>query len=357
MYFASCVNRVRTILLVAMLVFGFGREVAATTVSQEFDKSPLFETEDPLELTLEADLRPVLNDTGEDRPYRPARLWYRDEQGDTLSFDIGVKTRGYYRRIKLDCNVPPLRLNFKKKAVSNTAFAGQDKLKLVTHCRDKDSAFQQFTLKEYLIYKAYNLITDNSFLARMVKITYVDTTGKRKQMTKYGFLIEDEDQLAERLGGRILKTGLIHQEATNKEQATVLAIFQYMIGNTDWSVPVHHNIKFVFVDPMLPPLTVPYDFDFAGLINAPYAKPDPRLRINSVRERLYRGYCRTEEEFKTALVPFNEQKEAIYALFSDFEYLDENRKSRSLKYLDEFYESINKPRGIKRAFLSTCMKG
>ena len=330
---------------------------AAALALDEVSGETLFDAEYPLKLTLEADLKPILKDTDDERPYRPARLWYLDEQGDTLSFDIGVKTRGHYRRIYLDCNVPPLRLNFKKKAVKNTVFAGQDKLKLVTHCRDKNKAYQEFTLKEYLAYKIYNLITDNSFRVRLVRMTYVDTEGKRKPVTKYGFLIEDEDRLAERLGGRILKSGVIHQEATNKELATLLAVFQYMIGNTDWSVPGRHNIKFVFVGPMLPPLAVPYDFDFAGLIHAPYAKPDPRLQISSVRERLYRGYCRTEGEFQAAFVPFNEQKEAIYALFRDFEYLDEKAAERSLKYLDDFYETINKPKGVKREFLRACLEG
>ena len=343
-------------LLIAGLVLGLAPEAVAVAFDQEPPET-LFDAEDPLELILEADLKPVLKDTDDDRPYRPARLWYLDEQRDTVSFDIGVKTRGHYRRIYLDCNVPPLRLNFKKKAVKNTVFHGQDKLKLVTHCRDNARAFQQYTLKEYLIYKAYNLITDNSFRARLVRITYVDTEDRRKTVTKYGFLIEDEDRLAERLGGRILKTGVIHQEATNKQQATVLAVFQYMIGNTDWSVPGHHNIKFVFVDPQRPPLTVPYDFDFAGLVNARYAKPDPRLQISSVRERLYRGYCRTEEEFQIAFAPFNEQKEAIYALFREFEYLDEKVGERSIKYLDDFYETINKPKGVKREFLSACLEG
>ena len=346
--------------LAALLILGAVLGVAPDAAAIPFDQASeetLFDAEEPLELTLEADLKPILKDTGDERPYRPARLWYLDQQGDTVSFAIGVKTRGHYRRVYLDCNVPPLRLNFKKKQVKNTVFAGQDKLKLVTHCRDKATAYQQFTLQEYLIYKAYNLITDVSFRVRLVRLAYVDTEDRRKPVTKYGFLIEDEDRLAERFGGRILETGVIHQEATHREQATVLAVFQYMIGNTDWSVPGHHNIKVVFVEPHRPPLTVPYDFDFAGLISPPYAKPDPRLRLSSVRERLYRGYCRTEDEFQAALAPFNEQREAIYALFRDFEYLDERVKDRSLDYLGGFYKAINKPRGVKRAFLAACLEG
>lgn len=336
-----------------LIVFSIRGVSPGVAFSQE--AAGLFDSEDPLDLTLEADLKPIFKDTDEERTDQPGRLWYLDQQGDSVLLDVGLKTRGYYRRLYLDCNVPPLRLNLKKKQVKDTVFDGQDKLKLVTHCKDGSTAYQQYTLKEYLIYKIYNLLTENSFRVRLVRMTYVDTADRRDPVTKYGFLIEDEDLLAERLGGRILQGGIVHQERTDREQATRLAIFQYMVGNTDWSVPGHHNIKLVFTGPKIPPLSIPYDFDFAGLINASYAKPDPRLRIGSVRERLYRGYCRTEEEFQAAFAPFNAQKDAIYALFRGFEYLEEKAKDRALDYLDGFYETINRPKSVRREFLNTCL--
>ena len=340
--------------LAALLAVLFGIAAGPAAAQQDTTTAPLFATEEPLELILAGDLKPVYKDKSDDRPYRPARLSYLDANDDTVSLDISVKTRGFYRRKYLDCDVPPLRLNVKKKQVKNTVFAGQDKLKLVTHCLDRADAYQQFALLEYLIYKTYNLLTPNSFRVRLVHITYSDTERDR-QITKYGFLIEDEDRLSERLGGRNLETGVIHQEATDKDNATMLAVFQYMMGNTDWSVPAHHNIKFVFFGPHRPPLSVPYDFDMAGLINTPYAEPDPRLGIRSVRERLFRGYCRTEEEFTAVFTQFNAQQKAIYALYQGFPLLDEKLKKRSIKYLDEFYETINKPRTVRREFLSACL--
>ncbi len=329
---------------------------AAAALQDDPPPQPLFDAEDPLELTLAGDLRPIFKDKGDDRPYRPAHLHLHTETDDTVSFDISVKTRGFYRRKYLDCDVPPLRLNFKKKQVEETVFANQDKLKLVTHCKNKIDAYEQYALQEYLIYKSYNLLTDNSFRVRLVHITYIDTEGRRKPITKYGFLIEDEDRLAERLGGRNLETGIIHQEKTDKVQATRLALFQFMIGNTDWSVPAHHNIKFVYRDPQTPPLAVPYDFDMAGLINTPYAEPDPKLGIRTVRDRLFRGYCRTDEDFEAIFAEFNAQQEATYALFNDFPYLDKKPRKRAIKYLDEFYETINKPRRVRREILAVCLR-
>ena len=128
-----------------------------------------------------------------------------------------------------------------------------------------------------------------------------------------------------------------------------------MIGNTDWSVPAHHNIKFVYRGPQTSPLSVPYDFDMAGLINTSYAEPDPRLGIRSVQERLFRGYCRTKEAFEIIFEQFSAQREATYALYRDFPYLEEKYQKRALKYLDEFYDTINKPRRVRREFLAACL--
>ncbi|MFQ5569922.1 MAG: hypothetical protein ACE5G0_09620 [Rhodothermales bacterium] len=319
----------------------------------DMPQEDLFDHDDLLELTLAGDLKTIFKDKSDDRPYRPATLWLQHSRDDSVSFDIGVKTRGYYRRLYLDCNVPPLRLNFKKKEVKNTIFAGQNKLKLVTHCKNSE-VYEQYTLQEYLVYKSYNLLTDAGFRVRLVRITYMDTQSKRKPVTHYGFLIEDEDRLAERLGGRLLETGVIQQKKTNREQAALLAVFQYMIGNTDWSVPGHHNIKIVFLGPDIPPLSIPYDFDMAGIISTRYAVPDARLGIRSVRERLFRGNCRTEEEFGAVFAQFDEQKEAIYSIYQDFPHLTQKNENRVVKYLDGFYKTISRPKSIKREFLAEC---
>ena len=347
----------RALLLIVGMIL-LGRSVPVLLAQPQNDASArLFASDEPLDLTLTGDLRAVFKDTRDDRPYRPAQLWHLDANGDSTLFEIGLKTRGFYRRKYLNCNVPPLRLNFKKQALANTVFAGQDKLKLVTHCQHKNKAYQQFALQEYLIYKIYNLLTEYSFRVRLVRITYADINPKREPITRYGFLIEDEDLLAERFGGQDVKRGVIHQEATNKERATLMAVFQYMVANTDWSVPGHHNIKIVYLGSGIPPVSIPYDFDMAGLINAPYAQPDKRLQIRSVRERLYRGYCRTPEEFGAIFDQYNAQKDAIYALFQDDPYLAQRYKDRSVDFLEAFYTTISKPRLIKKEFLNMCLMG
>ncbi len=313
----------------------------------------LFESEEILDLTLVMDVKAVTHDKSDDRPYRPATLAYLDETGKTVSFNIGVKTRGHFRLHSLNCRVPPLRLNFKKKEVNNTVFAGQDKIKLVTHCKN---AFEPLVLQEYLAYKIYTLLTEKSFRVRLVRITYEDTQGKADPLTKYAFFIEHEDHLAERNGGQIIEDATYHQQQTYPALTTLMAVFQYMIGNTDWVASQGQNVTFLYIAAATRPIIVPSDFDFSGFINAPYASPNSALDLKSVTERRFMGVCRTEEKFAAAFVLFYRHKEAIYTLVRNLVPLEKKVADRSLTYLDTFYDAIDDPRTVQDAFLGTCLK-
>ena len=313
----------------------------------------LFESEEILDLTLVMDVKAVTHDKSGDRPYRPAKLAYLDETGKTVSFNIGVKTRGHFRLHSLNCRVPPLRLNFKKKEVKNTVFAGQDKIKLVTHCKN---AFEPLVLQEYLAYKIYNLLTEKSFRVRLVRITYEDTQGKADPLTKYAFFIEHEDHLAERNDGQIIEDATYHQQQTYPVLTTLMAVFQYMIGNTDWVASQGQNVTFLYIDGSTRPIIVPSDFDFSGFVNAPYASPNSALDLKSVKERRFMGVCRTEEEFAAAFALFYRHKEAIYTLVRNLAPLEKKVADRSLTYVDTFYDAIDDPRTVQDAFLDTCLK-
>lgn len=340
---------------VCLFIFAFpvyAQEASTTQPLQSADV--LFGDDDVLALTLAADLRAVLRDISDDRPYREASLSYLDSDSSEVTLGIRVKTRGFFRRLHLNCDVPPLRLNFKDSRAEHTLFAGQGILKLVTHCRNS-KAFEQQLLQEYLIYKAYNLLTPFSFRVRLARITYIDTRGKRKPITKDAFFIENDDRMAERHDGVLLETQRIHAEATDRALITLLSVFQYMMGNTDWGVTSRHNIKVIYTKSHPAPIAVPYDFDWAGLIDASYAKPAPQLNLRSVRERRFMGYCRTEEEFAAVFAQFNEKKEATYALFRDFQPLERKYAQRSIQYLEESYDIINDSSDIRWAFFEACL--
>jgi hypothetical protein len=323
---------------------------------------PLFESQDLLELELATDLRTLVRDIGkhvgdnnfEGEEEHPARLSYTNDAGETVTLDIQVKTRGHFRRQKTTCNFPPLRLNIKTGHAKGTLFENQDKLKLVTHCQDGRDDYEQNVLLEYLLYRTYHEIDTLSYRVRLARMTYVDTTGRRDTLTKYAFLIENDKMLARRFGqDSLLEMAGLNELDLEATTMTKVAVFYFMIMNTDWEVSGPHNIK------MLGPVQglvypIPYDLDYSGIINARYAKPDMTLGIRSVRDRLYRGYCRPAADFDQAFVRFNSQRANIYDLFNNQEGLKPDRLERAIEDLDEFYEIINDETRFEREIMNRC---
>jgi hypothetical protein len=202
----------------------------------------------------------------------------------------------------------------------------------------------------------YNLLTDSSFRVKLVHIDYIDSEDKMKPLTKYGFIIESHNHLAERLlGVRIDRTG-VNTWDTDDYLTGLMALFQYMIGNTDWAIPVPHNFKLVkpsFLNSSI--LAIPYDFDYSGMVNTTYAIPDENLGIETVRTRVYRGYCLpSDDHYHRFFKMFLKNKKAMFSLVEDFKLLDKRSRSEMLEYLEEFYEIIEDPRRANREIIEIC---
>lgn len=313
--------------------------------------APLFQSFAPLRLTLVTEISGLKRDRDQDAPEHSGQLivWADDGTADTLP--LAVRTRGNYRLQRRTCEFPPLRLNLKKKATTGSVFDGQDKLKLTTHCRDKDQ-FEQYILQEYLIYRLYNLFTPKSKRVRLATVTYVDTE-RADSVTRYGFLIENDDQMAVRNGMVVLDMPGIHQETTDHNAITLLSLFQYFIGNTDWSVSALHNIN-IIADERQIPFAVPFDFDWSGVIDAPYAGPDTSLRTRSVRDRVLISGCRTLEELAPHFARFNALRDSMYALIRTQVGLEPKTVKETIDYLDEFFRIINDPRRAQRELVRRC---
>jgi hypothetical protein len=326
--------------------------------AQELDPTKLpaelFKSEEILDLKLSGDTKTLFNNRTENGTYHSMTISYTDEQGQEVAIPLKVKTRGHFRLMSGNCFYPPLRLNFaRKKTPEGSLFAGQDKLKLVTPCRG-----EEFVVQEYLVYKLYNLITEKSFKARLVRVVYEDT--KRTKLTDplYGIILEDQDQMAARNNTKIVKVNGIRPNKTAPEYFLPVAVFEYMIGNTDWSTQYRHNIKILRDDSNAMLIPVPYDFDHAGIVQTPYAKPSPALKLSSVRQRRYRGYCVEDMSvFEPVIARFNELKEAFYKVYSDCPMLKERYVRQTLRYLDDFYETINDPKEMEKAFSYPCLDG
>lgn len=313
---------------------------------------PLFASHETLELRIEANFDKIHKERSQKAKYHPATLRMEAPDGTEQELGLKIKTRGIFRLKRSTCTDPPLRLNFPKSELEGTVFEGQDKLKLVTHCRDNDT-YEQNTLEEYLIYKAYNLLTDSSFRVRLVRITYVDSRGNDDDMVRYGFLLEDEDMMAERLGGKIVKAKQAHPNLLSDEEAALVSVFQYMVGNTDFSVVLFHNIKLVRTaqGAYVP---IPYDFDWAGLVNASYAEPSELMGARSVRDRVYRGFCRPAMDFELIYQRFQQAREAILSLFTDQEGLSGRNRDRATRYLGDFFDTLDEPSQAAWEIVGTC---
>jgi hypothetical protein len=319
------------------------------------ERAPLFQSEEPLEMTLRTDiefLRRERNDSIEVE----GTVTFVDLDGSEVTRPVQVRARGNFRRSRDVCNFPPLRLNFPRRQMQGTVFDGQDRLKLVTPCQDNRSEYQRYVIDEYLAYKVLNLLTPASYRVRLVRITYEDVNDDYDVRTKHGFLIEADERMAERNRAVFLEAPMMHPIMADGTQSVIQGMFNYMIGNTDWSAVQFHNTVVMRTED-LRHLTVPYDFDHAGVVNARYATVAPQIadRIRNVRQRLYRGFCRPELEHGRVFEIFDPQRDAITALYRGFPYYeDPDDAEDALDYYEAFWEVIDDPRRFEREILREC---
>jgi hypothetical protein len=311
----------------------------------------LFQSEEPLYLTLTMDTGSVFQDREEEESH-PAEIGYTDAEGNSITIPLKINVRGGFRKDSANCDFPPLRLNFEDTTVINTIFEGQDKIKLVTHCQSRSNRYEQNVLKEFLAYSLYNLFAEESYFVRLARMTYADVSGKIDTIKKIGFLIEPTSQMADRNGCEELIISKIQQNQTSKHKTTVLAIFQYMIGNTDWSVWNQHNIVLLKDDTSAEPIVVPFDFDWSGIVNAPYAIPAGDLP--SVKVRYYRNFCITDAELQLALDEFRQHREKIYQTCKSVPFLSARELMKTLQFIDDFFKIIENPQKVDSEFHGNC---
>lgn len=330
-------NKFASALLFLLLLAG------AQAVSQDKNRGktvPLFESDEILHLDLKTDFKAVFAES-DDSTYFPAELTFTDNSGHPRTISVDIRQRGETRRKKTTCSFAPLRLKFPKQITDGTPFGDQKTIKLVTHCNN-GNAFEQNIVAEYLVYKAFNVLTDSSFKVRPALINYISTGKKADTLQKFAFFIEREKHLAQRLEGDEIETDKVHPDRLNPYQTCLVDLFEYMIGNTDYSIYERHNMVIVSDPSGQPPfIPVPYDFDWSGLVSAGYAVPNPKFNTSDVKQRIYRGLKRDRETVDRVIRLFNERKTAIYAVFETYDLLEPGERKQITKYLDDFYWTIN----------------
>jgi hypothetical protein len=324
------------------------------------DPTPLFSSNDPLTVTIRVPFKELFKDKSDDAPAQEGTFTYLVD-GEPVTVDLKVTLRGKTRRRK--CRFPPLRLDFPKEKLGGTLLEGQNRLKLVVQCDPRKDDYHQYVILEYLVYRCLNAFTDMSFRVRPMHITYEDTNGEEEPISNFAFVIEDQDDVAARNGWVALRVPGVPPDYMDPFALTRIEVFQFMVGHTDWSAfaaapgssECCHNAK-VIGDPAGPVYSIPYDFDYTGIVNARYAEVNDQLGIRNVRERIYRGMCSGMGELPAVLQEFNLKQFEIYDMFQNQEGLSEKQRERVTKYLDDFYKIINDPGQTRRYFERECRR-
>jgi len=337
-------------ILLALAFFAASAPAAAQT--------PLFSDHSELEILIEGPVQTLVRRAA--RNTDPINVTL-SVTGHEPRWELELEPRGISRRTGGICNFPPLRLDFAPGTTRDTLFRGQNRIKVVTRC-NSGSNFEQMTALEYLAYRLYNEITPLSYRVRPALITYRD----RRDETQFNFLIEDVDDLArrnERLVALDVPSGQISSSQLNGPAAARYALFQFMIGNLDWDMVTGranedccHNSRLIGANAearqnLIP---APYDFDYSGLVNAPYALAPTSVPVRNVRQRYYRGYCRFNDEVPGAIAHFQSRREALLGVIDSAPRLSDARRAGARSYIEEFFQIIANPAQVERQLIARC---
>lgn len=338
-------HRATTALLSIVLAFVWAHPAPAEEL--------LYESDDVLPITIHGPLSKLAR-SAKDADDVPGHIELED--GTTIPMTF---TKFGVSRLQ-ECGVPSLTITLEPALVRGTIFEGQKRIWLVTPCQHHGS-YDKYTLLEYLIYRSFAEISEPALHARLVSLHYHDTQRRSKDWTEYAFILEDIGHAAARTGRTWLDIPAQDLADFDPTQLATMSLFQYMVGNTDWSAVAGppgkrccHNVALFGSDDAASDAAVPHDFDRAGLVNPPYAVPSAKMGIRKVTERLYRGFCFHNNQLPAVIEVFNDHRPEIENLFNQDDLPYPDARSYALEYLDGFYETINDPKKLKKKILQKC---
>jgi hypothetical protein len=342
-----------SVLFISSILYPSGI-VKAQSADSSLKSFRLFEDESLMNVSLRFDLSTYFRSKPQ-KEYLKANITFHISESDSVTSDIRLRTRGVFRNQY--CMFAPIQLNFKKAGFGYSDLKGISKLKMVPQCSSgKDK--EDYILREYLAYKLFNVLTDTSFRVRLISVDYIDSQKKRKSVKQFAFFIEPVEMLTARTNSIELTSKTATQRNVVPRIMDRLSIFNYMIGNYDWSVPGQHNvqlIKSLNLDPYGFAIAVPYDFDWTGLVNASYAIPAENVGTQNVRERVFTGICRKKEIYTKELDMFLSKKDEFYKVINEFPYITQKVKKDMISYLNTFFDQLDGKKDlILNKMMSSC---
>lgn len=324
------------------------------------ERDPLFQDHSTLKAVLTAPISQTYAQRDSDvRLYFPGQWTYINSDGESHRLDVSIRIRGNFRRQY--CELPPIRLNFRKSQVKGTLFKGQDKLKLVSPCQHGLQS-QQKLLLEYLAYRTLEILTDYSFGSRLIRLSYVDSDDKLKSWTDLAFVIEDESDIADRLGLDMARVAENRFEDLDQPATALAELFQLLISNHDYSVLkgpkgeycCHNSVMYTREESADKRIPIPFDFDMSGLVNARYAAPPDHLPIRLVRTRFYRGLCQPQEIMDETVAHILSKKAEIMSLYENTKELSRLARTQSVRYVRNFFSILEDEAKQKELVLDRC---
>lgn len=323
-------------------------EVADTVQAVDF-----FVDDEPLKISLKYDITSFIKNKTKGEYLDAELIVFYDDMQPVVK-KVRIQARGNYRRG--ECFFPPFFLNFKTDPVKDPKYMKVNKVKVVTHCSSTDRG-EETLLREYLVYKLYNILTDKSFRVRLLDIKYIDTGKKGKTYESYGFVIEPADVAAKRNNCVIIESMAITGKDLVEEDADRAALFQYMISNTDWRIKSGHNTKFLksLSEVTNKLMVLPYDFDFSGFVGASYSFPQEWSDTQSIYDRDYLGYCRDNPASQLKNIElFNSKKQEILKTISNFTLISEKDREEVTEFINEFFDEISNPKDFVNSIKREC---
>ena len=349
-------NQIRTAL--------FWISLFCTSALYAVDEPGLFTDHKVLKLTLSVDFNTLCRPRDDDNcGYLPTTLIYETETSEEHDIPVEIQIRGGWRALREHCVVPPLFVRFSAADIVDTPFSGQNLLPLTTHCRSirpvklsssiSIRAYEQYVLKEYLGYRLYNQLSDVSLRVRLAHITYQDPENTRRTAERYAFFTEHFDSMAARHNASLLERGSYDTKYIDRAQTEILALFHFMIGNTDWSLVRQRN-TILIAESDGTQLPAMYDLDMSGLVDAHYAAPAPDLHLINVRRRLFQGYCPNADNWQPLLTHFQERHDDMIATIESISGLTNSNRRIARKYLQSFFDILDSAKQRDKYLITKC---
>ena len=329
------------------IVFSLIISIGALGSIHAQEKQTLFQlihsNSERMKITINTDYRNLMRKSQKEE-YQQADFSLEDQDGKVVFASTGkIRARGNTR--KKVCNIPPVKFKFSDEDLESAGLDTIDNLKFVLPCRTRD-ADQEYLYRERFLYDLYQLIDPNGILATLVDVQFINDGKQEASYT--AFLVEDEDEYAHRMSARIIESGRLNVSVLERELFVKMFFFQYMIGNTDWAIEAKHNVELVKLPGFTRVVALPYDYDYSGFVDQPYAIPHETMPIKDVTERYFLRYKLSDEEIQQAITFYQSIESDVFELLGNYDTMNEKTKKACSRYLEEFFEILEKPSRLRR---------